>query len=104
VTEAQFDTKRTESGETVVVASGEIDIATAPDFSRALDAALAARPAVLVIDLAMVEFIDSSGLNAMLQANHASGDDVRLVLQSPSDACRRVLKATGLDDVLEIRE
>jgi anti-anti-sigma factor len=103
VTEAQFDTQRTES-ETVVVASGEIDIATAADFSRTLDAAMAARPAVLVIDLAMVEFIDSSGLNAVLQANQASGDDVRLVLQSPSDACRRILKATGLDDVLEIRE
>jgi anti-anti-sigma factor len=102
--EAEFRTESARAGEIVVVASGEIDIATSPDFDRELDGALASQPVVLVINLAAVEFMDSSGLNSILRAARATGEGTRLVLDSPSDACRRVLEATGLDELLDVRE
>ena len=51
----------------------------------------------LVLDLAAVEFMDSSALGILIEAA-ADG----LVLRAPSRAVRLVVEATGLASVLEV--
>src|SRR4051794_30600011 len=68
-----------EDGRVVFVVSGEIDLATAGDLRQVLLDAVDSRP--LWVDLTEVEFMDSTGLNALVVAHHAS--DGSLVVVCP---------------------
>ena len=81
-------------GRAVLSVSGEIDLAIAGRFAEELESLVGGNGAV---DLSAVEFIDSSGIRALLKAQgraQAAGGD--LVLLSPSPACRRVLEISGV--------
>lgn len=57
----------------------------------------------LVIDLAEVRFMDSSGLGALIQIRNAAAHDGRRVeLRSVHPRVRRILEITGLLDVFDI--
>ncbi|HEX6312142.1 MAG TPA: STAS domain-containing protein [Acidimicrobiia bacterium] len=87
-----------------VVVTGEIDMATAPTLSRDLQAAIREHPARVLVDLSGVAFLDSSGINALVRAQHlVDGFGVDLVLESPNEACQRVLKVAGLDTLFHVR-
>jgi anti-sigma B factor antagonist len=83
--------------------SGELDLATAPDLSEVLDP-LAASEQRVVVDLAGLTFMDSSGLAALLAAHKvlADGGGV-LELRSPQPAIIRLVHTVGLEDVFEVR-
>lgn len=83
----------------VVVATGEVDIATAPHLHEAIEHARAQYAGDLVIDLSRVEFFDSTGVNVLLTAAKTSATPLRLV---PSYPVRRPLEATGLTTVFEL--
>ncbi len=83
-----------------VAVRGEIDAHTAPALAAAL---AAAEQQPLVVDLAEVDFVDSSGLRVLLEAHQTMAAAGRaLVLARPSDAVQRVLAVAGLDEYLEI--
>lgn len=87
--------------------AGDLDIATVPILSQALEPALH-QPGDLVLELAEVGFIDSSGLRALIQAAMALRDQQstgRLVLDSPGRSVVRVLDLAGMSnvDAIEIR-
>jgi anti-sigma B factor antagonist len=90
-------------GWTVVRASGEIDVATAPGLREQLTAVVEAGTHHVVVDLEDVGFIDSTGLGvlvgALRRARIAEGD-VRLVCTNPR--ILKVFQATGLDEVFTI--
>ena len=81
-------------GHVVVALRGELDIAGAAGVAAAL-AAVAARKPEIVVDLAGLEFIDSSGVAALARgrrhARHAGGD---LLLAAPRQQVLRVLTVT----------
>jgi anti-sigma B factor antagonist len=78
---------------------GEIDSYTAP----ALAERLANEPRVLMVDLAGVTFIDSSGLRILVEAHRARIDsDASLTLRSPSAAVQRLLEISGLSSHLDV--
>jgi anti-sigma B factor antagonist len=105
MSEDQFTTRSGPGeGELVVTATGEIDLASAPGLAREIFAALDRHPSLLIVDLAGVAFFDSSGVNTLVQAERRAGDHTKLVVRSPSEACRRVFEVTRLGDILEIRE
>ncbi len=81
----------------LVSLSGPLDIYTVPDFRRELDSH-SHEGAQIVIDLAEVTLIDSSGLGALLSLrNRAQRDDAgRLGLVCPRRRLRRVFEITGL--------
>lgn len=81
----------------VLALSGELDMDAAPlAFTAVADAIQAGDPHV-VLDLSGVEFIDSSGLKALVAAHHAALERaVRLEIRAPSNAVRDVLALTGL--------
>jgi len=86
----------------VVKVAGELDMSTAPDLSDVLDG-LVAEPKV-VVDLAELEFIDSTGLSALLGAHRAmQARGGVLELRSPQPMVVSVVETTGLDAVFEIK-
>jgi anti-sigma B factor antagonist len=87
--------------------AGDLDLATVPSLTQALEPALH-QPGDLLLDLAEVGFIDSSGLRALIQAAMALRDRQstgRLVLASPGHSVLRVLDLAGMSkvDAIEIR-
>lgn len=85
-----------EAGDGVVAVAGELDAATAGQLARRLSAP----PAVRVIDLSGVTFIDASGLRALVEAAGCAGADRRR-LRSPSRPVIRLCEITGLTAMLQ---
>jgi anti-anti-sigma factor len=57
-----------ESDRRTLVVVGELDLASAPKLARAVSAALRAGARRLILDLRRLEFIDASGLHAVVAA------------------------------------
>ena len=89
-----------EDGITTVSVAGELDLATADEFSRAVRSGLTAGP--VLIDLRKVTFMDSSGVRALNTAMHESADRDRELRVSgrmhPSVV--QVLEMTGMLELL----
>lgn len=88
---------------TVVVPVGEIDIYTAPLLRDALAESIDAGARHLVVDLAEVPFIDSSGLGVLvvaLRRLHACGGSIDLVCHR--DNVIRAFRLTGLLSVFPL--
>jgi len=85
-------------GHVVVALGGELDLVDAADVAAAL-VTIAAREPEIVVDLAGLEFIDSSGVAALARgrklARHAGGD---LLLAAPRQPVLRVLAVIRLVD------
>jgi anti-anti-sigma factor len=81
------------------VVAGEIDFANATSLQERLARACAERGArMLVLDLAGVEFMDSSGLRAILHLQRELEDlGGGLALLDPTSQVRGILTLTGLD-------
>ncbi|AJW80090.1 STAS domain-containing protein [Clavibacter michiganensis] len=94
-------TARREDDVTVVTAAGMLNMAAAPELRQAIHDALDPAPARIVVDLAGVDFIDSSGLGALiagLRAARDAGGDLRISAPGPQVAM--VLQLSNLDRVL----
>lgn len=89
-------------GDAVIYAEGDIDLATSPSLQEVLAEALEQSTSVIV-DVAGVHFIDSSGLSALVwghrRAQEAGGS---LRIRRPSAMLRRLLDITALDQLLAI--
>ena len=85
----------------VVHVVGELDVATAPELREAVVGLVRQDVSEVVIDLAALEFIDSSGLSVLVGAHkrlRERGGELRL-RAVPSQAAN-VLRVTGLADIL----
>jgi anti-anti-sigma factor len=88
---------------TVVVARGELDLATAPELEDVLLPPLR-DGADIVLDLRPLEFMDSTGVRVIVAAHHAAeehGGTFALAVV-PDGPIGRVLEISGLDAVLRI--
>ena len=62
-----FDVARTTiAGRAALTVRGELDVATAPLLTAAVESLLATSPSAVVVDLTPTEFLDSSGARALL--------------------------------------
>ncbi|HVG99542.1 MAG TPA: STAS domain-containing protein [Miltoncostaeaceae bacterium] len=87
---------------TVIVAEGELDLVGAPALAAALPNS---GEAPVILDLAGVGFMDSSGLRALLEARQACADGGRpFAIARPSDAVLRVLELVDLTREFEVVE
>jgi stage II sporulation protein AA (anti-sigma F factor antagonist) len=90
-------------GQTRVVLTGELDIASTQQFERELAAAEGQARGVLVVDLRRVEFVDSTGLRALISADErARSAGRRLIVVRGPGAVERLLTITHLDQRLEL--
>ncbi|GAA1563590.1 MULTISPECIES: STAS domain-containing protein [Streptomyces] len=87
----------------VLEVSGDLDHASAPELRERVTA-LALRPGLrLVLDLADMEFCDSSGLSALLAArSHAHAAQADLALAAVPPNTLRVMRIVGLDQVFTL--
>jgi anti-anti-sigma factor len=90
--------------EYVVQPEGDLDLATVPPLSEEWTEAIDARhPALFVIDLAKVTFLDSTALGAIIRVykrQHEHGGDALVVNASPS--VRKMFDITHLDWLLDL--
>jgi len=87
------------------VLTGELDLASEDEVAAELTRRLAETPAVLVVDLSALEFIDSTGLRVLLQARNTAGDNgTRLLLTKPPAAIQRVFDVANVTEHFEYTE
>jgi anti-sigma B factor antagonist len=100
---AQLTTKvREAEGAILIALFGELDISEVENVEKALGAAEAKHPKALIIDLRGLEFLDSSGIRLLVEADlRAREEDRRLTLVRGSEAVHRVLAIALLDKRLE---
>ena len=94
---------RTEGRATIVVVSGELDLASSPELQEQLDRVWESDPELLVIDLRQLEFMDSTGLSIIVGAHQRmaeKGQSLSLVRGSPQ--VQRLLDLTGVAERLRL--
>lgn len=93
------------AGYAVLSPQGEIDFATGPQLTDAITETLVAGEVRVVVDLLAVDFIESTGLGALIggrrraQALHGS-----LSLVCTESQVLKILRVTGLDKVFSIHD
>ena len=94
---------RVEDNRTVVSVRGDFDLQVAERVVAELEKVEEGEPALLVIDLSRLSFMDSSGMGviAAAQARAVEGGR-RLVLVRPPYSVRRAFELSGFEDVVEI--
>jgi anti-sigma B factor antagonist len=78
--------------------SGELDIETVPIFESAMEQVLADAPATVVLVMHRLEFLDSTGLRAILEAHERlRNQGAQLVLTHGRRNVQLTFVLTGLD-------
>lgn len=92
-----------EGPETRIALAGELDMAATLKLEPVVDGLLAGGTRRLVLDLAELTFIDSTGMSLLVGINErASAAGAELVLLRPREHVGRVLEVTGLDGLLPL--
>ncbi|WP_026874352.1 STAS domain-containing protein [Jiangella gansuensis] len=96
---------RTESGRSVVVVGGEIDVYTAPRLRDQLVELVDSGHYHIVVDMRAVEFLDSTGLGVLVGGLKRVGQhDGSLRLVCNSERILKIFRITGLTKVFPIHE
>ena len=86
-----------DGGTICVTVAGEIDMATAERFRTGLDTAIDQHYQTVIVDLAGVRFMDSSGIAALMHArNRAVAAAKTLYLVNCQPPVRRVMEISGV--------
>ena len=86
-----------------IIASGELDLMTAPMLDHALRQANYSNRPTVIVDLARMSFCDCAGMHVLTAHHRALTDAGRLLLIShPSRSVSRLAAVTGLDQVLHL--
>jgi anti-anti-sigma factor len=92
-----------EPGRVVLRVAGDLDLETAPRLLAVAEPILSAGAGGLVVDLAKVAFIDSSGLSALIRINQRLGEAERpFQIVPPPPIVGKVFEITGLNRVLPL--
>lgn len=89
-------------GVVVVSVSGTVDALTAPQLEKAIAAAAKAEPSAIVVDLAAVEFLASSGMGVLVGAHADLAPAVKLVIVADGPSTGRHLKLIGIADIVGV--
>ena len=94
---------RVEDDRTVVSVRGDFDLQVAERVVAELEKVEESQPALLVIDLSRLSFMDSSGMGVIAAAQARAVDaGRRLVLVRPPYSVRRAFELSGFEDVVTI--
>lgn len=87
----------------IVRLEGELDLLTAPRLSRELTALAEGGCARVLVDMAGLAFIDSSGLHALVAGMRAlQARNAVLEIRSPRPAVYRTMRIVGLTELLTV--
>jgi anti-anti-sigma factor len=82
----------------VIAPCGELDIDSAAELDRVIRRAESSDAGRIIVDLSGLQFIDSTGIRLLLQAEARSrADGSRLFFMRPSSGVARVLRLCGIE-------
>ncbi|MEV2274728.1 STAS domain-containing protein [Nocardiopsis sp. NPDC049922] len=88
---------RTDSRSVIVAIEGELDIATAADLQEHIESAIEAHGPFLILDLSALDFMDSSGLNVIINAYRTVREQGgSLALAALNERVTKVVRLVGL--------
>ncbi len=96
-----FDTENVDADAAVIRFRGRLNMVAAPRLRAAVSDIVASGRRRVVVDLSTTDFMDSSGLGALvagLKTTRAAGGDLRIA--APTAQVATVLKLTNLDRIL----
>jgi anti-sigma B factor antagonist len=88
---------------TIVEITGEADVTNRDELHTVLDSEVTLQPAMLILELSGLRFMDSSALHVILQANRTldrQGGVMALV--APRDAVAKMLRLTTADRLIPV--
>ncbi len=92
-----------EGPSTVIVARGEVDVASVPDLVDMLAWVFGKFDGPVVVDLAETDFVDTAAIRVLARARQFLGDYGRpLTLRSPPRQADRLLRLVGLSDLVTL--
>jgi anti-sigma B factor antagonist len=87
----------------VISLAGELDVSTAPRFNAAMSDNRTRHARTVIVDLAKLQFMDSTGLSAVLVAEmHARTSHQRFVVVRGPRHVQELFRLTGVDHFLEV--
>jgi anti-sigma B factor antagonist len=87
----------------LVAIRGELDAVNAPQIEAPLDNAATDRQRSLVVDLSQCEFVDSSGLAALLHGiKPLQNGETKVALVCPEGSVRELLRLTAIDQTVPV--
>lgn len=92
------------SATVVLVDAARIDAAVAIRFKEEMGTIIDDTPGTLVLDLGRVDFIDSSGLGAIVAALKLMPEGRRMDLAALSPTVDRVFRMTRMDSIFAIHD
>ncbi len=92
----------TDTAKIITVNAARIDAAIAIQFKEDMREQAADGPARVILDLTAVEFIDSSGLGAIVAAMKQLGNGRRLDLAGLTPTVDKVFRLTRMDTVFNL--
>jgi anti-sigma B factor antagonist len=94
---------RNEGRSTVIVVSGELDLASSPALQEELDRVAASDSQMLIIDLRELDFMDSTGLSVLVRAHQRIEEQGRqLAMVKGPQQVQRLLSLTGVAERLRL--
>ncbi len=98
-------TQEVQGDATLFIVEGQVDMHTSPELRGHLRGALGNRASPLVVDLASVAFIDSSGLATLIEALQAVGKyGGKLRLCGLSPEVKKLFELAQLTTIFDLRE
>ena len=96
--EARLEFRGDERTAALLVLTGELDVSAADVLTSSLQQVDTSAPG-LILDMAGVTFIDSSGLRTLIQARQMFGDEsASVTIRDPQPTTTRLLELTGLNE------
>ena len=93
------------NGSVRCVIEGELDLASQDAALAELIPAIERSGESVILDLARVEFIDSTGLRVLIACQQQAAEaKTRLLIASPSNAVQQIFDLTKLNDRFEFAE
>lgn len=87
----------------VLPLEGDIDLHVSPRITASLSAMMKEKPKLIVVDLAQVSYIDSSGLAALIEAmQNVEGYGGKFALAGLQETVRPIFEIARLDQVFRI--
>jgi anti-sigma B factor antagonist len=91
------------NGATIIAPEGDIDLSRSPALRNSLRQAQTTKPGRLIVDLGLVDYMDSSGVATLVEALQiARRNNTRMILCGMKDRVRSIFEIARLDTVFTI--
>jgi len=97
-----FETEIKDDIAVITVTAGRLDANIAPDLKKVVGEIIDDGTSRIMLDLAAVEFMDSSGLGAVISSFKLTGQKGEFVICNMNEAVREIFTLTHMDRLFEI--